>query len=211
MRNFVLFEGQKVYPSKIVCVGRNYVKHIEELNNEIPDDIVLFIKPNSSIGTPDFERFEYPIHYEGEISFLISGELKIGDKITKSVFKGIGFGLDFTMRDLQKRLKEKGLPWEKSKAFDGAAFFSEFKKIPEDFNFDDIKFSLLINGQTKQKSSSNFMLFKPLKIVEKIIDFFSLEENDIIMTGTPEGVGIVNPGDVLEYSINNIIKGNIQL
>ncbi len=115
------------------------------------------------------------------------------------------------MRDLQKRLKEKGLPWEKSKAFDGAAYFSEFKKIPEDFNFDDIKFSLSKNGQTKQKSSSNFMLFKPLKIVEKIIDFFSLEENDIIMTGTPEGVGIVNPGDVLEYSINNILKGNIQL
>jgi len=211
MNNFVLFKNQKVYPSKIVCVGRNYVKHIEELHNEIPDDIVLFIKPNSSIGIPNFKRFNHSIHYEGEISFLISKDIYFGERVSKSIFKGIGFGLDFTMRDLQKKLKEKGLPWEKSKAFDGAAFFSEFKELPQDLDFNDIKFSLSINEELKQNSSTKYMLFKPLKIVENILKFFSLRENDIIMTGTPAGVGEIKRGDLIEYKIENIVKGKLNL
>ncbi len=207
LKKFVLFEGEKVYPSKIVCVGRNYVKHIQELNNEIPEDIVLFIKPNSSIGIPDFKRYDYKIHYEGEISFLIGKEIGYGDRVDKSVFKGIGFGIDFTMRDLQKKLKEKGLPWEKAKAFDGGAYFSEFKKIPKELDLNNIEFYLKINDKSVQRSSSSNMLFKPLTIVENIIKYFKLDEGDIIMTGTPEGVGIINPKDVIEYEIKGIVKG----
>ena len=211
MQNYVIFEKEKVCPSKIVCVGRNYVKHIRELNNEIPDDIVLFIKPNSSIGKPEFKRYDYPIHYEGEISFLVGKSVKYGDRIDASVFKGIGFGIDFTMRTLQKKLKEKGLPWEKAKAFDGGALFSEFESIPDYIDFENIEFSLKINGKLKQSSSSSHMLFKPLTIVKKIVEFFGLNENDIIMTGTPEGVGEAHQEDLFEYEIKGILSGSFKL
>ncbi len=207
--NPVFYNKEKVYPSKIVCVGRNYVKHIEELNNEIPNDIVLFIKPNSSItDNIIINRFEN-IHYEGELSFLIGKNLSVNDTdtINKNIIKGIGFGLDLTLRELQTKLKSKGLPWEKAKAFDGAAYFSEFVSINNSIQLDDIEFSLKINGEIKQSSTSSKMIFKPITIIRKILQYFSLNENDIIMSGTPSGVGVLHKGDILEYNIKDILSG----
>jgi len=118
----VNFNGREVTPSKIVCIGRNYVEHIEELGNEIPSSMVIFMKPNSAIKSKLISNDVEPIHYEGEISFMM-----LDGKI-----RGVGFGLDLTKRGLQSKLKAKGLPWERAKAFDGAAVFSDFVKFKDD-------------------------------------------------------------------------------
>jgi 2-keto-4-pentenoate hydratase/2-oxohepta-3-ene-1,7-dioic acid hydratase in catechol pathway len=213
LKRYIQYKEDKFYPSKIVCVGRNYVKHIQELGNELPEDIVLFIKPNSSITDKIILKRFKNIHYEGELSFLIGENINYNNisDIDKSFIKGIGFGFDFTLRELQSNLKKRGLPWEKSKSFDGAAFFSNFYPLPDDIELDNINFSLKINGEIKQKSNSSYMIFKPLTIIKKILEYFSLNENDIIMTGTPEGVGILNKGDLLEYEINNILSGKVKI
>lgn len=183
MKNTIRFEGKEVYPSKIVCVGRNYVAHIQELNNEIPTEPVIFLKPNSSI-THDIWNHEYDdIHYEGEISFLVeSGKLV-----------GVGFGIDLTKRDMQSELKKKGLPWERAKAFDRSAVFSSFVSITNDV--EDLRMELHINGKLRQDAGCCLMLNKPASLVNEINTFLSLEDGDIVMTGTPSGVGIVNDGD----------------
>jgi len=213
LKKYIILNGEKIYPSKIICVGRNYLKHVEELNNEIPEDIVLFIKPNSSITDKIIlDRFNN-IHYEGELSLLIGKELNHSDipNIDNSSIKGIGFGLDLTLRELQTRLKSKGLPWEKAKGFDGAAFFSKFYPLKDDIRLDNMDFSLKINGEIRQKSNSSYMIFKPFTIIKKILEYFSLNENDIIMTGTPAGVGVLNKGDLLEYEIKNILSGTLKI
>ncbi len=187
----VLFSGKEIYPSKIVCVGRNYVEHIKELKNEIPDDIVLFIKPNSSISE-EIKRPEKKCRYEGEISFLIKD-----GKIA-----GVGFGIDLTLAEEQEKAKKKGLPWEKAKAFDNSAVFSEFTPID---NWKDLSMELYINGVLKQKGDISHMMYKPDAILEKIKEYFSLEDGDIVMTGTPKGVGFFEKGDIFE---GKILKNN---
>jgi len=184
LMNAIQFENQSIYPSKIICIGRNYVAHIEELNNDVPDEPVIFIKPNSAISDEINLLEDEEIHYEGEICFLIKdGELS-----------AVSFGLDLTKRQVQKRLKEKGLPWERAKAFDGSAIFSEF--IPFDGNANSLSLELSINGELKQKGGYQLMLFKPEVLLKEIKRDFTLEDGDIIMTGTPSGVGEVNSGDV---------------
>ncbi len=213
MKRYIFYNREKIYPTKIVCVGRNYVKHIEELGNELPDDIVLFMKPNSSITDEiEIKRFEN-VHYEGELSFLIGKGLSFKDipSVNSDVIKGIGFGLDLTLRELQSKLKAKGLPWEKAKGFDGAAFFSDFKKITKDIDLNNIEYQLKINGETRQRTTSSHMIFKPITIIKKILEYFSLEENDIIMSGTPSGVGVLNKGDFLEYEIKGFLSGNLRI
>lgn len=180
----VIFERKKVYPSKIICVGRNYTKHIEELGNKNPEEIVFFIKPNSSISN-QLIKPEKRCRYEGEISFIFKdGEIA-----------GVGFGIDLTLVDEQNRLKSKGLPWEKAKAFDNSAVFSEFVKInPSDIN--DLSLELYINGKLKQKGSIKEMIYKPYEIITEMKKYFTLYDCDILMTGTPSGVGEFEKGDI---------------
>ncbi len=180
----VKFGGKDVCPSKIVCIGRNYAAHIQELDNETPTEPVIFIKPNSSLSDEIYFNAENSIHYEGELTFLIrSGKLH-----------GVGFGLDLTKRELQSTLKSKGLPWERSKSFDNSAVFSEFITLPDDIS--NLSIELHINERLVQRGNHELMLYKPTEILNEISGFLSLEDNDLIMTGTPEGVGAVQQGDV---------------
>ena len=180
-----------IFPSKIVCVGRNYVDHIKELGNEMPTEPVIFLKPNSAISTVIRSATEPAIHYEGEITFMVkTGQLA-----------AVGFGLDLTKRDVQSRLKSKGLPWERAKAFDGAAVFSEFVDCPADIS--QLRLELSINGRLVQAGSYDLMIHKPDAILTETGGFLSYEDGDLIMTGTPAGVGPLRKGDVFAGSIFN--------
>jgi len=159
----------------------NYVEHIKELGNWEPGELVLFMKPNSAINSVLTVPSEN-CRYEGEISFLVeNGELS-----------GVGFGLDLTLVEVQKRLKAKGLPWEKAKAFDGSAVFSEFVKFKQCGN---LHLSLSINGKVVQEGGEDIMVNKPTEIVAEAKSHFTLEDGDIIMTGTPKGIGSYEKGD----------------
>lgn len=172
-----------MFPSKIICIGRNYVAHIKELGNEIPKEPVIFIKPNSAIS-PDIHSGEPDeIHFEGEISIVV----RSGEPVA------VGFGLDLTKRKLQSALKAKGLPWERSKAFDGAAVFSEFVTFNGQVNA--LRLELYINDHLVQQGGCQLMIYKPDEILAEVKGFLSLEDGDLIMTGTPAGVGPVNTGD----------------
>ncbi|MBZ0326896.1 MAG: fumarylacetoacetate hydrolase family protein [Altibacter sp.] len=187
---------------KIICVGRNYGAHIEELQNERPEHPILFLKPDTAIVLkkqpffiPDFSN---DIHHEVEILVKIN---KIGKYIDKkfapTYYEEIGLGIDFTARDLQAQLKEKGLPWEKAKAFDGAAVVGNFLPKSTFESVDDINFSLKKNGETVQKGNTRLMLWKIDALIEYISKYFTLKIGDIIFTGTPAGVAKVNPNDKL--------------
>ncbi|WP_299794188.1 fumarylacetoacetate hydrolase family protein [uncultured Shewanella sp.] len=181
--NTVVLGNRVVTPSKIVCVGRNYVDHIEELKNEIPEQMVLFVKPNSCITDELISYQDEAIHYESELCFLVEN----------GGFVAVGLGLDLTKRNLQSKLKAKGLPWERAKAFDGSAVMSEFVKIEE--AWDGLNFDLFINGEPTQRGNIGLMMNKPAEILDEIKRFMTLEDGDIVMTGTPKGVGQVNEGD----------------
>ncbi len=180
----VVVDGKRVAPSKVVCVGRNYVEHIQELNNEIPTSMVIFMKPNSAISEV-LVSGKNPLHYEGEISFLIK----------QGRVSAVGFGLDLTNRVLQNELKEKGLSWERAKAFDGAGVFSPFVSIDES-EVEKLSMQLWINGVLTQEGGVDLMIHKPLEIIKEINSFSSLIDNDIVMSGTPKGVGSFKSGDV---------------
>ncbi len=185
----VRLDGKVLFPSKIVCIGRNYVEHIRELGNEIPAEPVIFIKPNSSLADNIRSGAPGEIHYEGEICFII----RCGQPAA------VGFGLDLTKRDLQSRLKAKGLPWERAKAFDGAAVFSEFVSFAGDI--DRLRLELYINGRLVQQGGCELMMYKPADIVAEVKSFLSFEDGDVVMTGTPAGVGEVCAGDRFEGKI----------
>ena len=187
--NGIECQGEVFYPTKIVCVGRNYVEHIRELNNEIPKEMVLFNKPNSSINEELYFVSE-DNHYEAEISFLI----KDGD-----IF-AVGFGLDITKRELQSKLKKRGLPWERAKAFDKSAVFSRFIKID---SVEEINLELYINNTLVQKGGVDLMIYKPNMILNEIKDFMTLEDFDIVMSGTPKGVGSYKKGDRFKGVLKN--------
>jgi len=172
--------------NKIVCVGRNYVEHVKELNNEMPSEPVYFMKPFSSVSEEIRLPGYTPMHYEGEICFLIGDTLKVG------------FGFDFTLREIQSRLKQKGLPWERAKAFKGAAVFSDFV----DFNdINALGLEVYKNGKLIQKGDVSLMMYKPEFLFEDIDRIFGLNRGDIVMTGTPKGVGVVEEGDEFEGRI----------
>lgn len=189
--NKIFVGNRAVTPSKIVCVGRNYHAHIEELENEVPDQMVLFLKPNSSISNQLSSHQSEQLHYEGELCFLFeSGR-----------FSAAGFGLDITKRKLQSILKEKGLPWERAKAFDGSAVFSKFVEVSEVTT--ELTFELKKNGNIVQIGQMELMIYKPQEILSEILTFMSLSDGDIVMTGTPEGVGIIGKGDVFSTIVRN--------
>ena len=188
---------------KIICIGRNYAKHIEELQNERPDEPVIFMKPDTAV-LPKKQPFYIPefssdIHHEIEIIVKIS---KVGKHIDKkfahNYYEEIGIGIDFTARDLQQTLKDKGLPWEKSKAFDGAAVIGEFLPKNNFISEESLKFELKNNGKTVQSGDSSHMIWKIDEIISYVSQYFTLKAGDIIFTGTPEGVAAVRPNDILE-------------
>ena len=179
----ITLDKQQITPSKIVCIGRNYVDHIKELDNDMPSEPVIFLKPNSAISDSLNSNEIDEIHYEGEISFMIQS----------GAIVGVGFGLDLTKRALQTQLKTNGLPWERAKAFDGSAVFSEFVNLDHDVT--TLRLELWINGELKQSGGYDFMLYKPNDVYKEISSFMTLEDGDIIMTGTPKGVGEINIGD----------------
>ena len=188
---------------KIICIGRNYTKHIEELQNERPDEPVVFIKPDSAILLKEYPfvipEFSNDIHHEIEIIVKISKVGKyIEPKFAHKYYDEISVGIDFTARDLQKQLKDKGLPWEKAKAFDGSAVIGNFLPKKDFSSLESINFELTNNGKTVQKGNSSLMLWKIDELIAYVSQFFTLKIGDIIFTGTPEGVAAVKSNDVLE-------------
>jgi acylpyruvate hydrolase len=188
---------------KIICIGRNYAAHIEELKNETPGNPVVFLKPDTALlkdGAPFFyPDFSKNIHHEAELVLKISKQGKYIQKhFAHRYFNEIGFGIDFTARDLQDQCKAKGLPWEISKAFNGAAPIGGFKSVDDFEDLKNIDFHLTINGETRQKGNTSMMLFDFGTIIEYVSQFFMLKTGDLIYTGTPAGVGPVQIGDKLE-------------
>jgi len=176
---------QQITPSKVVCIGRNYVDHIKELANEMPDEMVVFLKPNSAISSELFAQHNSDVlHYEAELSFLYQG----------GRFTAVALGLDLTKREVQGKLKAKGLPWERAKAFDGSAIFSDFVSI-EQKDIKQLNLSLNINEVLKQQGGVDLMMVKPDDILKELQSFISLEDGDIVMTGTPKGVGVIDKAD----------------
>jgi 2-keto-4-pentenoate hydratase/2-oxohepta-3-ene-1,7-dioic acid hydratase in catechol pathway len=188
---------------KIICIGRNYAKHIEELKNERPSEPVIFMKPDSAVLLKQhpfvIPEFSNDIHHEIELIVKINKVGKyIDTKFANKYYDEISVGIDFTARDLQNELKTKGLPWEKAKSFDGSAVIGDF--LPKsDFNsLENITFELTKNNITVQKGNIDFMLWKIDEIISYVSQYFTLKIGDIIFTGTPEGVGAVKSEDVLE-------------
>ncbi|GEC79247.1 fumarylacetoacetate hydrolase family protein [Flavobacterium aquatile] len=193
---------------KIICIGRNYVKHIEELQNERPSEPVLFLKPDSAILLKQhpfvIPEFSNDIHHEVEILVKINKVGKyIEPKFAHNYYEEIGLGIDFTARDLQAKLKEKGLPWEKAKAFDGSAVIGDFLPKNSFNSLESINFELVSNGKTVQKGSSSHMLWKIDELISHVSQYFTIKIGDIIFTGTPEGVAAVKPNDILEGFIED--------
>ena len=191
---------------KIICIGRNYTDHIEELANERPEDPVVFLKPDTSLvlkNQPFFiPPFSNDVHYEVEILVRINRIGKhIQQKFAHKYYDAIGLGIDFTARDLQAKFKSKGLPWEKAKAFDGAAVVGDWVNKSELPHVDELQFEMTKNGTIVQQSSSALMLWKVDELIAYVSQFFTLKIGDIIFTGTPAGVGPVVENDVLEGSL----------
>lgn len=187
----VVVKGKSVTPSKIICVGKNYVEHIAEMDSEVPDEMVIFNKPNSAIGDALVAVKDEPLHYEAEIAFMVEG----------GEFAAVAVGLDLTKRQTQSKLKKAGLPWERAKAFDGAALFSEFVDLPD--ALEQLTVKLDIDGVTTQHGGVELMIYKPAQILAGIKAFLTLEDGDIVMTGTPKGVGAVQAGANHSASILN--------
>lgn len=187
---------------KIICIGRNYADHIKELDNNKPSEPIIFLKPDTAIllkKQPFFiPEFSNDVHHEVELLVRINKIGKhIDQKFAHKYYDEIGLGIDFTARDLQAKLKEKGLPWEKAKAFDGAAVVGNFIKKEHFKNINNIDFSLKRNGKTVQKGNSMLMMWKIDALIEYISKYFTLKIGDIIFTGTPAGVGKVEADDTL--------------
>lgn len=193
---------------KLICIGRNYTEHIEELKNERPEDPVIFLKPDTSILVkkqpffiPDFSE---DIHHEVEVLVKINRIGKyIDKKFAHKYYNEIGLGIDFTARDLQSKLKSKGLPWEKAKAFDGAAVIGEWMDKSNFDNVDAIDFRLEKNGTIVQQGNTKLMLWKIDELIEYVSKYFTLKIGDVIFTGTPAGVGSVKAEDQLSGFIEN--------
>ena len=178
----ISLDGQWLTPSKIICIGRNYVEHINELGNEMPTEPVIFIKPNSAITDVMTFDPQEDIHYEAELTFVVQD----------GALSGVGIGLDLTKRAVQSQLKVKGLPWERAKSFDGSAVLSKFVSIPG--RIEELSLELYINGELTRLATFDLMLHKPNDILAEVSAFMTCEDGDLIMTGTPKGVGSIQLG-----------------
>ncbi|MEC5164673.1 2-keto-4-pentenoate hydratase/2-oxohepta-3-ene-1,7-dioic acid hydratase in catechol pathway [Flavobacterium sp. PL11] len=188
---------------KIICIGRNYTNHIEELKNERPAEPVVFMKPDSAVLLKQhpfvIPEFSIDVHHEIELIIKISKVGKyIETKFAHKYYDEISVGIDFTARDLQDKLKAKGLPWEKAKSFDGSAVIGEFVSKDQFKSLENITFELKKNNETAQIGNSSLMLWKIDELISYVSQFFTLKIGDIIFTGTPAGVAAVQPNDILE-------------
>jgi 2-keto-4-pentenoate hydratase/2-oxohepta-3-ene-1,7-dioic acid hydratase in catechol pathway len=196
---------------KIVCVGRNYAEHAKELGNEIPERPVIFLKPPSAIiysgGEIIYPAFSNEMHHEVELVLLIGKTIKDADENTaEDAIAGYGVGLDMTLRDVQDQLKKKGHPWTIAKGFDTSAVLSDFMlKTGYELTLNE-EISLSINGENKQREKLNMMLFPPVKLIQYLSSIITLEEGDLVFTGTPKGVGKVKKGDSLHAKIDDILE-----
>ncbi len=193
---------------KIFCVGRNYVEHAKELGNDVPDEPVIFLKPKSAFLQPHmpfyYPEFTNELHYEIELVLRVSKNGKyIQERHASKYYNAYTVGIDFTARDIQQQLKEKGLPWEISKAWDNSAAVGKFIDIKPGMNLNNINFCLYNNKEIKQQANSSEMIFTFDQIVAYISQFFSLNIGDLIFTGTPVGVGECVVGDMLEGFIED--------
>lgn len=190
---------------KVVCVGRNYAAHAHELGNEVPSSPLLFMKPSSSIVSvhnpiilPNATKFG-ETHYEAELCIQLSAELSAASaQQAEQAIGGITLGLDLTLRDLQSKLKDKGQPWERAKCFDGACVLADWVDPKAFGDFGNVDYQLYINDELKQNGDSALMLFPVYELLAEISHAFSLQAGDVIMTGTPSGVGILQAGDELK-------------
>lgn len=201
--------GKEYQIGKLVCVGRNYAEHAKELNNEIPKKPVIFIKPHSAVtfsgGKVRHPLFSNDMHHEVELILLIGTTIKNASASeAEKAIAGYGVGLDMTLRDVQNELKKKGEPWTIAKCFDNSAVLSDFISSGIYSLTLNEEISLSVNDVIKQKDTLSSMLFKPVEIVEYISSLMTLEEGDVIFTGTPAGVGKVNIGDTLKAEITNV-------
>lgn len=188
--NSVQFNDESVVVSKVACIGRNYVEHAHELGNAVPEQPVIFCKPNSAISsTLASTHLGETLHYEAEIALLVKG----------GKFVGVGLGLDLTKRATQSELKAKSLPWERAKAFDGSVVLSDFVTI--DGIDDDLSIQLQIDNQLRQNGCVGQMLFKPQALLAELNTFMTLADGDVVLTGTPKGVGEVSAGQVFSAAV----------
>ncbi|SKB95377.1 2-keto-4-pentenoate hydratase/2-oxohepta-3-ene-1,7-dioic acid hydratase (catechol pathway) [Soonwooa buanensis] len=187
---------------KIICIGRNYSEHAKELGNEVPENPVIFIKPDTAVLKKDSDfyipEFSNDVHYELEVVVKISkGGKYIQKENANKHYDEIGLGIDFTARDLQSELKAKGLPWELAKGFDGSAVVTDFVN-KSDYDLSSLKFSLTKNGEKVQNGNTSDMIFDIDSIIAFASQYFTLRVGDLIFTGTPKGVGKVEENDILE-------------
>ena len=193
---------------KIICVGRNYADHARELNNEVPTEPVIFLKPDSAI-LKDGKAFYLPehlgeIHHELEVVLRVCKNGKhIHEKFASAYYDQIGLGIDFTARDLQNKLKSKGLPWELAKGFDGSAVLGDFIAKETLGDLSSLQIRLDIDGSERQQGNTRDLLFTFEKIITFVSQYFTLRQGDLIFTGTPAGVSAVQPGNRLQGYLNN--------
>lgn len=196
---------------KVVCVGRNYADHAAELNNPVPTTPMLFMKPAAAMVALD-QPFEVPmdygsVHFETEMAVLIGQRLKNANKHEiEDAVVGVGIALDLTLRDLQSKLKERGHPWEKAKAFDGSCPISAFVEPAAAGDLQDQQIRLTVNGELRQNGSSSHMLNKVYPLIAYMSHYFTLEPGDVVLTGTPAGVGSVMPGDKLKVELSELLS-----
>ncbi len=194
---------------KIVCVGRNYLEHINELGNQLPSEPVIFMKPASSVikngETVFIPSFSNDCHYEAELAVLIGTDCKnISEADALSHIAGYGVAIDMTLRDVQDGQKKKGLPWDVAKGFDTACPLSDFVSVASVQNPQELTVQFFLNGEERQNCSTGYMIFSVAKLISYISTIFTLEEGDIILTGTPSGVGKVVPGDQMEAIVTGV-------
>jgi 2-keto-4-pentenoate hydratase/2-oxohepta-3-ene-1,7-dioic acid hydratase in catechol pathway len=194
---------------KIICVGRNYADHAKELNNAVPKEPVIFMKPKNAILLPEkplyYPEFTDDLNYECEVVVKINKNGKyIQEKFANKYYNEVTVGIDFTARDLQNELKQKGLPWEIAKGFDGSAAVGTFTAITPEINVNELPFQLKLNEQTVQDGNTRDMLFSIDSIIAYVSKYFTINIGDLIFTGTPAGVGPVNVGDVLEGYMQDV-------
>ena len=210
MQQVQIKETKKIYTvGKIICLGRNYLDHIRELDNKVPERAVIFCKPASSLlpegGTIIIPEYSNNCHHELELALLVG---KKGKHITKkealSYLVGYGVALDLTLRDIQDELKSKGLPWEIAKGFDTSCPVSDFTPAENINNPNNIQLTLKINGEIRQQSTTAYMMRSVEEIIVEISNFYTLEPGDIILTGTPAGVSKIESGDQLEGTIEQV-------
>jgi 2-keto-4-pentenoate hydratase/2-oxohepta-3-ene-1,7-dioic acid hydratase in catechol pathway len=200
---------------KIICIGRNYIDHVDELKNKKPSSLVIFLKPETAVilkNQPFFiPDYSNDVHYEVEILVKIKKLGKsIETKFSHKYYDQVGLGIDFTARDLQSELKKNGLPWEKSKAFDGSALIGEWVNKNEFNDLNNLNFSLNKNGKSVQSGNTFNMLWSIDELISEVSKFFTLKIGDVIFTGTPSGVGKVSENDLLEGFINEKIFFSIK-